>query len=351
MKTPRQSQALYVKLKAAILRGELLPDTPLPEERQMAGAHQVARGTLRRALAQLEADGLIRRVRGHGTFVNAKTDGDIITYLVACPDFSAMGIGNATLARCQLHGIMREARKFHCRVETLPVSAVNVPDRIDFLNLNHLRENSMVIVSGIWFRYVYEFLGRRKCRVCLDHEQSAEIGQYRDWLTDWIKIENDVAAAAVIGMDTLRKRGCRSILFYSYREGESTHAVRGKYLEQCRIHGLTPRILEVDFRDFSAAGLAECCREWQIDGVLNNFDWDVSDKKFEDRPFGELHDRVDFFSIVPPVRQSYFAENFQGAIFDKTEIGSLGVRSLLQGGTTGQTILNPPVIVKAPVGN
>src|SRR4051812_24457 len=50
--------------------GELKPGDPLPPEPVIAEQMSVARSTVRQALAQLEQSGLIRRVRGRGTFIH-----------------------------------------------------------------------------------------------------------------------------------------------------------------------------------------------------------------------------------------------------------------------------------------
>lgn len=48
--------------------GELLPGSPVPSERELATRYGVSRLTVREAVGQLVADGLLVRVRGKGTF-------------------------------------------------------------------------------------------------------------------------------------------------------------------------------------------------------------------------------------------------------------------------------------------
>ena len=70
--TRKKKLPKYAQIKAKLLRqirsGQFAPGSPLPKERELAVAMGVAAGTLRQALAELEHDGLIRRVRGQGTF-------------------------------------------------------------------------------------------------------------------------------------------------------------------------------------------------------------------------------------------------------------------------------------------
>ena len=65
---PSYAQLLEA-MKAAILRRTLAPGVRLPDERQLARQFALSRGTVRRALAQLEDEGLVMRQQGRGTFV------------------------------------------------------------------------------------------------------------------------------------------------------------------------------------------------------------------------------------------------------------------------------------------
>ena len=64
----------YKRLKSHVISelhaGRLKPGQPLPSEQQLATSLQIARTTVRRAMAELESDGLIRRVKRKGTFVD-----------------------------------------------------------------------------------------------------------------------------------------------------------------------------------------------------------------------------------------------------------------------------------------
>lgn len=62
-------------LRHAIGEGAFAPGVRLPTERQLAEQFGVGRGVTRRALAELEAEGLIRRHVGRGTFVTPARNG------------------------------------------------------------------------------------------------------------------------------------------------------------------------------------------------------------------------------------------------------------------------------------
>ena len=61
--------ALASALRARIVAGEWPPGSALPAESLLATQHQVALGTMRRALEQLVNMGLVERIHGKGTFV------------------------------------------------------------------------------------------------------------------------------------------------------------------------------------------------------------------------------------------------------------------------------------------
>jgi GntR family transcriptional regulator, phosphonate transport system regulatory protein len=56
-------------LKAEIANGVAEPGTQLPSESELAARFGVGRGTIRRALAALQAEGFVRTERGRGSFV------------------------------------------------------------------------------------------------------------------------------------------------------------------------------------------------------------------------------------------------------------------------------------------
>jgi DNA-binding FadR family transcriptional regulator len=68
----RGVSAIHAHLKHAIETGTYGEGDQLPAERQLAVTFRAARGTVRRALDQLEQAGLVSRKLGSGTFVTAR---------------------------------------------------------------------------------------------------------------------------------------------------------------------------------------------------------------------------------------------------------------------------------------
>ena len=80
----RAAQQTADRVRDAILRGELVPGTDLPGERELSERLGVSRLTLRSALARLEVEGLVRPVHGSGTrILDFRESGgvDLIGYL------------------------------------------------------------------------------------------------------------------------------------------------------------------------------------------------------------------------------------------------------------------------------
>lgn len=92
-------EPLYLKilrdLERAIRNGELAPGDQLPTEKELSETYQVSRITSKRALNELEQQGMIQRIRGKGSFVTgeglASTTTDRVLILLPFTDDVAIG--------------------------------------------------------------------------------------------------------------------------------------------------------------------------------------------------------------------------------------------------------------------
>ncbi len=80
----RKKDQVYGQLKRSILENLLAPGSRLPTELELAKSLGVGHVTVRSALARLEAEGLIERIRSKGTFVAEHTRRK--TFLLILPD-------------------------------------------------------------------------------------------------------------------------------------------------------------------------------------------------------------------------------------------------------------------------
>lgn len=66
---PKYVQLIEI-IKDAINQQQLLPQEQLPNEDEIAAQYGMSRGTVRKAIAELQRMGLVRKEQGRGTFVN-----------------------------------------------------------------------------------------------------------------------------------------------------------------------------------------------------------------------------------------------------------------------------------------
>jgi GntR family transcriptional regulator len=59
-------------LREAIERGDYPPGRPIPSENRLAQEHELARSTVRKAIAILISEGLLQGVQGRGVFVTER---------------------------------------------------------------------------------------------------------------------------------------------------------------------------------------------------------------------------------------------------------------------------------------
>lgn len=95
------------QLRRLVAAGQLRPGDGLPSVREVAAAHAINPMTVSRAYSQLEAEGVLERLRGKGMAVAARS-----------------GRGDGVAARMhRVEPVLREAAR-HCRELELPADRV-----------------------------------------------------------------------------------------------------------------------------------------------------------------------------------------------------------------------------------
>jgi len=168
MKPSRKANKIYETLRKDILRRRLAPGMLLPGEIEYAAELGVSRDTLRKALDMLEAEHLVRRSRGHGTYVSEAIPKRKVTFLLPCPD--TINTGTYYVANF-LGGVQDACGKLMCELETLAVSPTNDLNDIDWPQLFNLNKDSLVIVCSLWFLKIFPFLSAAGCKVVVIREQ------------------------------------------------------------------------------------------------------------------------------------------------------------------------------------
>jgi GntR family transcriptional regulator len=85
-------QSLAQLLREAIAQGEFSNGRRLPTEAQLTADYGVSRQTVRRALEELAAEGLIFRVRGRGTFATPLSSGQYLRSIGSVEDLLALSL-------------------------------------------------------------------------------------------------------------------------------------------------------------------------------------------------------------------------------------------------------------------
>jgi GntR family transcriptional regulator/MocR family aminotransferase len=90
---------LYLRLRAAILMGQLPPGTHLPSTREMASELKVSRHTVMNAFEQLQAEGYVEGQIGSGTFVSRTLPEDLIEARAKATNISSVNPEGRTVSQ------------------------------------------------------------------------------------------------------------------------------------------------------------------------------------------------------------------------------------------------------------
>lgn len=206
MKSPIKSQNLYKKLREGILNRHYRPGELLPAEEELSVTLGVSRGTLRRALDSLEQESLVKRVRGHGTYVSEAVRRNKITFLLPCA--GEFGVAQHFVTDV-LGGVIEAALELNCEVETPAISPTNNSEDIDLSKLFNIHSSGRVIMMGFWFSKVFPFLINSGCRVGFIHDGTYQVKQNQQTFSRWVVGEKDQETVAYRMMRELIRRGCR----------------------------------------------------------------------------------------------------------------------------------------------
>ena len=107
-KPPVKAQQLAGELAERIRSGEWKAGAYLPAERQLAEKYETSRGTVRQALAQLAADGLVERPEGSAARVRPATAGETLDAATVAEELAAIRAElrevNSRLSAIEAHG-------------------------------------------------------------------------------------------------------------------------------------------------------------------------------------------------------------------------------------------------------
>ena len=330
MKTPKKSNKVYARIKRDILRRRYQPDELLPKETDFALQLGVSRDTLRHALAMLEAESLVRRVRGYGTYVSASVPRQKITFLLPCSE----EIISSEYVMGVLRGVLSGAAERNCEVETLVISPTNDPNDIDWSKLFNLNSESRVVVTGLWFSKIFPFLLASKCRVAVVYEGKKQAIMHKadKMISRWLRLNKRVDDIAARMAEHLFQTGCRRpVFFMNYLDDSSDTDRLPQITEICRRYSPAvqplfipiPEPIQEDTEKLEA--LAEkYLKGYPCDGFLVTIPavYKTMRRRFPDCPGGFL-DLPRKKPQVTPDRNLFYSD------FDLEKIGTEAVRLLL----------------------
>ena len=330
MKTPKKSNKVYARIKRDILRRRYQPDELLPKEMDFAMQLGVSRDTLRHALAMLEAESLVRRVRGYGTYVSASVPRQKITFLLPCSE----QIISSEYVMGVLRGVLSGAAERNCEVETLAVSPTNDPNDIDWSKLFNLNSESRVVVTGLWFSKIFPFLLASKSRVAIvcDGKKLAVKHKVDKIISRWFCLVKRVDDNAARMAEHLLRCGCRKpVFFMNYLETSAGTDRLERITEICRQFSPEVKPLFIPIAENirndteKLEALAEKhLKDYPCDGFLVSFSTGckIMRKRFPDCPGGFV-DLPRQKPLITPDKNLFYSD------FDLEKIGDEAVRLLL----------------------
>ena len=232
MRRPKKALKIYRSIRNDILKRRLPAGTLLAKrEVDLAESLNVSRDTLRHALAMLEEEHLIKRIKGKGSFISESIPRTKITVLMPC----AGSVSNYSgYLAAQFAGAMEEARKHACEIETIPVSPTNDMTDIDWAALFNLNSESRVMLSSFWFRHVFDFLAQSKCRVALIHDDGPQNFPGIKHIEKWSRLHFKTSEATRSLTEHLFKNGAKQPFFLMRFADEDRSPIRKDIVTACK---------------------------------------------------------------------------------------------------------------------
>ncbi|MCK4983124.1 MAG: GntR family transcriptional regulator, partial [Victivallaceae bacterium] len=171
--------------------GKLKRDDRFLSEAVLCAEFNISRMTANKISNQLVNEGLLYRVKGSGTYVKTPhATQQAIRVLLPCPDYFLFDCTYDM--RLLLAGILGKSKLTDMRIQGVPVSKVNNPQKIDWNELEDFNSETIVIVGGFWFKEVFPFLRKRKCKVIFCDFQANMETDYPKYFSNWTILRLDV---------------------------------------------------------------------------------------------------------------------------------------------------------------
>lgn len=240
MKPPVRQNRIFKELKQMIVSGRYHVGYRLPTEPELAEQFGVARNTLRQALKNLADEGLLERLPRQGTFVRElPAMATQITFLLPCADFLSWQSVKHDNFRLIFSGVMKAAYEYGLHVKTIPISPSNDNRDIDWRRLNFINQGTYLILTGLWYQPIFEFIRKRRARTVLLYERDyLRPNIFAPHIDDFYTLCRDFRC----GMEGITRRlyscGYRKIALAGKDILLSNHPAPGGYHDVMRSFGL-----------------------------------------------------------------------------------------------------------------
>ncbi|MBE6403548.1 MAG: GntR family transcriptional regulator [Lentisphaerae bacterium] len=263
---------IYLELRKLAVNS--LPGTRMPSENAIAGKFKVARMTVSRAFRKLEAENLIERRKGSGSFVKGVRT---VTYLLPTADCLTRLGANAAIHRQLMQGLMRGAARLQLRFETLIPCRENNRFKYNSNLLKTFNSGSMVILT-YWFCGMFHLLYEKRIRTALiwNHEN---LRGFRQYTADWFILEAQRRSAVQRILHLLYERSCRKIAVIDLYPEEKHHPITEIYRDFVQNKAIKPIIIPLikhsdlhpcQWRDMLRDHLAAVYAKERFDALLLN---------------------------------------------------------------------------------
>ncbi len=176
------SKQILKELRTRI--GGLKSDDRFLSESSLCAEFNISRMTANKINNQLVNEGFLYRVKGSGTYVKTPhTPKQAIRFLLPCPDYFLLDCTYDL--RLLLAGMLEKSKLSDIRIQTVPVSRVNNPQKIDWDELDDFNSETTVVVGGFWFKEIFSFLRKRGCKVIFCDFHAAAENCYPKFFSNW----------------------------------------------------------------------------------------------------------------------------------------------------------------------
>lgn len=184
------------------------PGERIPNELHLAEFFGVSRMTVNKVITELAKEGFLNRKRWLGSFVARKrASRQIVTILLPC------AVNIPLELQLIISGATETARKMGIGIELIAVSPDNSKDHIDFSAIDHLSEDSFVIVVSNWFYRIFPFLRERNCRTLLIDRQLLQFTPEDKTVKAFQILDCNIQGMVHDAFQRLYDSGCRRIAF------------------------------------------------------------------------------------------------------------------------------------------